>query len=56
MSCNRPIVIERRLEELFHRKLVDYLKAINDRINVMLNLKYHSKEVELVRVIKQFQI
>ena len=45
--------IYEELEELFHRKLVDYLRAINGKTNVMLDLKYRSKGVELAKVIEQ---
>lgn len=44
--------IHEELGELFHRRLVDYLRAISDRIDVILDLKYRCKSDKLVRAIE----
>lgn len=44
--------IHGELGELFHRRLVDYLRAISGRVDVMLDLKYRCKDDKLVRAIE----
>jgi len=45
--------IHEELEELFHRKLVDYLRAISGKTNVMLDLKYRSKGIGIAEAIEK---
>lgn len=45
--------IHEELGELFHRKLVDYLRAISGKTNVMLDLKYRGKGAGIAEAIEK---
>ncbi len=41
------------VESLFHRRLEDYLKRVNGRVDVMLDLKYRSRGWKLAEVLEK---